>query len=883
MSELPWSDESITSESSDDSESEATKRRRLGKVKVGAKEKGKGKGKGKGKRAKDDDDDVVDDRAGEPVSHAPFLDAFDSLAADRRMAAGSDSSVDSDSDSDGEDASSFSDEDPAGLEGQGFSAAAEYARAEAMLGSAMDAQSSTVMADMLALLPDDPSLAKLRKNVASAVEETTDSAMPVPSSFSSRRADRVAAYELTSEAISEWEPMVLEARKQRSVKFPLPFQTGSAAADAEAPVAPKRLTDFGTFTGGRQSRLRSALTTALASVELELQQSGANAGVAATVGAEASALVGEEEKHGDDLGGHKLTPEEVRARANDIARQKALAHYRDQKFRHMRKIKSKAYRRIAKASKERDAKKTALGDEALLATLRRTDPEAAALVDEKVAAARARERVTQKHNKEGAGWLRRIIVEAMAEGSGAVRSRADLMDDLAEQDELIARINGGDSAAKALSTDESGAALEDTMGKTGLFAMKFMQNGGKGSREASSAVARKGTVSDGRGLGAAGAYNEAYGVEGEEQAVAGGTKRRARSGDDYDEQEAVEEGRSAAAAAIAASGAPGGRKSFVGQSLRAPRRRVEEEEEEEPQESSPDDADYGSESGSEPTVTLDTPAAPSNPWLLPTGDAGDGTRDTDRREPAEGTSRRARKLARRIGDDVPAASSDGSVAPDTSTLRVSPAAALLLPSHSKSGSRFASASGKSSQAALIDAAFGTATDAAADFAEEKAALIAAAAEEVLDGDAETRAPVRGWGEWAGDAAEARRTKRRLSARERQRASAMERAAARRADAGADHLILGEALAPAQVDRYTVGELPRGYRTKKDFERRFARPIGRQYVSETQYQKRVAPTTRVRPGAIIEPLTPTILEAHKKKGSAGGGASRGGGEKKRRRR
>uniref|UniRef100_A0A7S1VBE3 Uncharacterized protein n=1 Tax=Sexangularia sp. CB-2014 TaxID=1486929 RepID=A0A7S1VBE3_9EUKA len=280
-----------------------------------------------------------------------------------------------------------------------------------------------------------------------------------------------------------------------------------------------------------------------------------------------------------------------------------------------------------------------------------------------------------------------------------------------------------------------------------------------------------------------------------------------------------------------------------------------------------DDERAGDASESEPLVTLDN-VPTANPWLLPTGDDDDEGRDrTDRRAPAEGASRRARKLARRAGATAEPAA-DGSTAQDAATIRVSPATALLLPSESKSGTRFASSSGKSSQAALIEAAFGTATDNVADFAAEKAALIAAAAEKDMDDDPETRAPVRGWGEWAGDAGEAKRMARRSRTRERQRASAVARAAARRADAGASHLILGESLAPAQVDRYTVGELPRGYKSKKDFARRFARPIGRQYVTETKYQELVAPTTRVRPGAILEPLTPTVLAAHKQ--AKGGG-------------
>jgi U3 small nucleolar RNA-associated protein 14 len=231
--------------------------------------------------------------------------------------------------------------------------------------------------------------------------------------------------------------------------------------------------------------------------EKELEEALLKAGQAD----EQKMLEAEEAALQDDLGANKLTMEEYKKRRGQLAQMRALMSYYEQRRHHMKKIKSKKYRRIRKRQRER------LKDGALDAALEDDeDNDLAKELQEKEEVARITERMSLAH-KNTSKWARRILKRGNKVDTDTRRA---LSAQLQRGDDLRKKMMGGtgdsddddeggsggeeedlvESARKILSSIEADDDLTRG-GKSSLFKLAFMQRGVEKQRERAKEEARK--------------------------------------------------------------------------------------------------------------------------------------------------------------------------------------------------------------------------------------------------------------------------------------------------------------------------------------------------------------------------------------------------------
>ena len=222
--------------------------------------------------------------------------------------------------------------------------------------------------------------------------------------------------------------------------------------------------------------------------EIELEQALEEAGQKD----EDSVLRAEEQALQDDLGANRLTLEEYTKRSGQLAQVRALMFSYEQKRHHMKKIKSKKYRRIRKKRRER-LKETAV--EAAL----EADEDFANEFKEKEEVARIQERMTLAH-KNTSKWAKRVLkrgknvdldtrraLSAQLKRGDDLRQTMTGKDDGSEEDEEEEDLV--ESARKVLAEVED--AHDPTHGNTGLFKLSFMQMGIQKQRELAKQEAQK--------------------------------------------------------------------------------------------------------------------------------------------------------------------------------------------------------------------------------------------------------------------------------------------------------------------------------------------------------------------------------------------------------
>jgi U3 small nucleolar RNA-associated protein 14 len=207
---------------------------------------------------------------------------------------------------------------------------------------------------------------------------------------------------------------------------------------------------------------------------------------------EEAVLKAEEQALQDDLGANRLTLEEYKKRRGQLAQVRALMFSYEQKRHHMKKIKSKKYRRIRKKQRER------LKDSAVEAAVE-ADEDFADELKEKEEVARIQERMTLAH-KNTSKWAKRVLKRGK---NVDMETRRALSAQLKRGDDLRQKMMGEDSgsdedddeedlvesARRVLADTEN--STDATHGKMGLFKLSFMQKGIQKQRELAKEEARK--------------------------------------------------------------------------------------------------------------------------------------------------------------------------------------------------------------------------------------------------------------------------------------------------------------------------------------------------------------------------------------------------------
>ncbi|KAF9358269.1 hypothetical protein BGX26_002137 [Mortierella sp. AD094] len=332
--------------------------------------------------------------------------------------------------------------------------------------------------DLVGTVQDEAGFSSLKKNIQ-ALESGTKKGKtvetlgaPLPKIVQDRL-NRQAAYDETKKEVTKWLPIVQKNRQAEHLAFPM------NAPPVDAPSSSTLASKFDAST----------------QLEKEVQE------VLVEGGMQEKRLMEFEE-----LALNKMTTEEVEKRRADLRMMRDLMFREEIRAKRISKIKSKLYRKIKKKERERNG----LTSEEMA----ELDPEQAReermLAEQK----RAQERMTLKHKNTGK-WAkdqlkhgnfdpdsRQAITEQIERGERLRRKIQDV-----DSDE---ELSGGDSeysdfddddveGVKARAFDElaqvehqlakdEDAAMEAKVGK-GVFAMKFMQDAAKRSKMQAQAAA----------------------------------------------------------------------------------------------------------------------------------------------------------------------------------------------------------------------------------------------------------------------------------------------------------------------------------------------------------------------------------------------------------
>ncbi|KAJ2962821.1 hypothetical protein NQZ79_g2114 [Umbelopsis isabellina] len=321
--------------------------------------------------------------------------------------------------------------------------------------SSSGAKKKLDIADMMDALDDESGFGALKKNLRelegtgkSKVKETL--AAPLPKRIQDRL-NRQAAYKEAKKEVGKWQPLVKENREADHLSFPL--QEHAPAANSNAAL-----------TGKFQAET---------SMEKQIEEALAAAG-----------MKDKEEEEFEALELNKLSVEEVEARRNELRMMRELMFRHEMKAKRIKKIKSKAYRKVARKEKLKELSK-------VQEQMALDDPEAAREDQLQAETDRALERMSLRHKNTGKWAKKQLQRGAMDDGT-----REAINEQIRRGEQLRRKIQGMDSDDDfdgsdyggdedgPITTEEQLKQIRDELNEEepagkGIFAMKFMQDAAK--------------------------------------------------------------------------------------------------------------------------------------------------------------------------------------------------------------------------------------------------------------------------------------------------------------------------------------------------------------------------------------------------------------------
>ena len=287
----------------------------------------------------------------------------------------------------------------------------------------------------------------------------------------SDRAERKVNYQEQSKEASQWTSSVKKNREAETLDFRPKDRIRMSKAELVSKFEPS--TDF-------EREIAAALEEAGATEEKDIIQR------------EEEELFASDGEYDDDLGGNKLSVDELKKRRGELAKMRALMFYEEQKRYHINKIKSKKYRKIRKKQKLRrdNEEETAAAEE---------DDILARELQEKAEIERMKERISLKH-KNTSKWAKRVLRRG---GNVDLDTRRALSEQLRVGDDLKKKMlgemeeddddeNDADLLQQArdvlsgIETESNGA----NENQNGIFQMAFMKKGMELQRERAKEEAR---------------------------------------------------------------------------------------------------------------------------------------------------------------------------------------------------------------------------------------------------------------------------------------------------------------------------------------------------------------------------------------------------------
>ncbi|KAK4534321.1 hypothetical protein CDCA_CDCA01G0346 [Cyanidium caldarium] len=702
--------------------------------------------------------------------------------------------------------------------------------------------SAADLTDFLASLPEhDVHHSTLKRHLERLEQRSARQRLAAP--LHRQAAERIREREAgraTQQAAAKWQPLVRRVAEAHHVSFPLPPHRPDAAGTTREVAGPAPM-----VIAPEHHVPETPLERQVASA---LQQQGVRdeREVSAT----------------EQLALNRLTREEVERRRGELAKMRSLLFYYERKAKRVKRVKSKAFRKMQKRRQEHARQLHEREQEELLASLVAAgtageggDAEEVALVKQELLARaqrrerqRALERTTQRH-RNTSRWVQRQLHRGHAQWDEG--TRAALQEQVRRGEELRRRASRfwgaeegewdeeeeeeeGEGEERAL---ESNLALpmEALRGQrpagAGLLQLPFMRRALERDRNAAleQMEPSEEEVAEGDRRGKADIPGRrTFGGA----AAAAATES---SSEHSDREEKVAEGRvaddgeAARASAVSWAGASVLAERDAGEVSRRRMREMPAEAEQQ-MAASTWNTDGGAartfKSPSQPTVQ------PENPWLQP---ASVSQPEKD----AETQDANAR-------DDC----DDGSGPPEDARI-VTPAKhhppVDAVPTD-------ASTDEQRQWRQLAFAGAGALPEDEAEFAARKAAAAEEQIGELADAPPPTDDILPGWGQWAGDGLVMRENtfmRRKRLATERARAQAI----ARRRDRHAGHVLLSERRIRAAADALQIRQPPVPFQTAEQYEAATVggTPLGREWVPVRVHHRLVRPPVRADRGVPIPSL------------------------------
>ena len=589
---------------------------------------------------------------------------------------------------------------------------------------------------------------------------------------------------------------------------------------------------------------------------------------------EEAILKREEHALQDDLGANRLTMDEYKKRRGQLAQMRALMFYHEQKRHHMKKIKSKKYRRIRKKQRERMK-------ESELQAAMEDDEELEKELKEKEEVGRIQERMTLAH-KNTSKWAKRILKRGK---NVDVDTRRALSAQLKRGDDLRKKMMGenddsddsGDenlveSARKVLA--ETSEESDPTTGKKGLFQLSFMQKGIQRQRERAQEEARKllneleanekddyddamededdqeDTLTD-RKKTASSAEMKKVLKDGKMKAsslefgnsnsiaMTGGIEIDLGDGGSDDEEEEVE--RPAAIDSDHKATGPTNTEHVMAAEVVVPT------EKDRSQKSAQRKGKKATGTGTV-TATAGSEEAESNPWLSSAG--ADSQNTTNRASIPPNRKRKAKSGIVDVEGAVDLLDANETEVAETSSMK---------------GNAKADSGDKKltmlTQEELVRKAFAAPSedDIEQEFQKEKEEH--AARDDPARKAKKEKGPVdvAGWGAWTGEGATPPPPKKRKLPK-KLRAPAKKEEKPKRKDDRKPNVIINEKRVKKTANSYLLGEVPHPYSSRAEYEEAMQGGIGREWNVTTSFKNMTRPEILTRTGKIIQPISKRVKVA-----------------------
>lgn len=293
------------------------------------------------------------------------------------------------------------------------------------------------LADLMSVVDDKDAAANARL----IQKDTSALSVPLPQRIQERY-NRKAAYELSKQEIERWQDVVQQNRRAEHLSFPMnpPTEHNHASTFTRSSEEPK-------------TKLQEKVDSVLKESNLVEDQKNSTF---------------------EELATAKMSPEEMKKRTAEVRLMRELMFREERKAKRLKKIKSKAYRRIKKKEMLKNREMAGLSDES----------------DDDHEAARARERMTLKH-RANSKWSKDMIKHGMANDQ-ATREEIEEMLRQGERlkEKMLDHNSEHEDEAGLSDIEREGVEQESpekrTVGKTGVMDMAFMQNAAAREREANS-------------------------------------------------------------------------------------------------------------------------------------------------------------------------------------------------------------------------------------------------------------------------------------------------------------------------------------------------------------------------------------------------------------